>query len=129
MAQQNADREIDEWLWLRDKSRGPRTLKHLREERESYDREFVRLGDVYRRLYSESTSLVPSSEAGCRSRVSDTEYWYEFAPEAEFPFLRRSRGGHEDVILDLQDLARGSAYCRLAFGEVGPDKRIPRLRR
>lgn len=121
MTQSKTNVGPDEWLWLRDTSRGPRVIEHLQRERESYEREFVRLEGLYRRLHAEATSMVAPQEAGVRWSVGDAEFWYEYTQGAEFPQLRRLYGGREEIVLDLNELAGESSYCRLAFCEVSPD--------
>ncbi len=114
----------DQLLWLRDKSRGPLLLEHLRREREEYERNFLRLRGCADALRHDAVAMLPREEEGVHWSVADYEYWWEFAADAQFGALKRLRSGEEELLLDLDEVAGEGPYCRLAFCEVSPDNRL-----
>ncbi len=113
----------DQLLWLRDKSRGPRLLEHLSKERQEYEESFRHLRGCADALRHDAVAMLPGEEEGAHWSVADTEYWWEFAVDAQFGALKRLRSGGEELLLDLDELAGGGPYCRVAFCEVSPDNR------
>lgn len=124
MTMNPAEKISDDYLWLRDKSRGPRLLEHLRHERREYERQFRRLRLTADAVRLEAVAMLHQQEDGARWKVGDTEYWFAYDDGDQFGALKRARADSEEVILDLDDLAGDSPYCRLAFCEVSPDSRF-----
>ncbi len=123
MEQHDTDDADDDLLWLRDKSRGPLLLEYLNKERHEYEQRFQRLRDCADDIRRDATAMLASREQGAHWTVAGTEYWWEYTEGAQFGSLKCSRSGADDVLLDLDELAKGGPYCRLAFCEVSPDNR------
>ena len=123
----NGDR-LDEYYWLRDDTRtDPEVLAYLQAENAYKDAMLAHLRPLEDRLFDEivgrikqDDSTVPYHERG---------YWYYRRYDAgdEYPVHVRRRGSlesPEEVLLDLDELARGRDFYDVAELAVSPDNRL-----
>lgn len=113
--------EIDDLAWMRNPQERSRLLEHLRAESECAKTTLTSLGPLRLRLREEALSRTPHSEDGPHRSIGGSSWWLRQQRGNEFPTLwRRSPDGEEITVLDLNHLADGSPYCRLAYWEVSP---------
>lgn len=119
---------IDEYYWLRDDTRtDPEVLAHLAAENAYKDRVMAPLAALEARLYEEIVARIRQDDSSVPYR--DRGYWYyqRFDAGREYPMHARrprSLSAPEEVMLDLEELARGHDYYDVAAFEVSPDTRM-----
>ncbi|RPI13870.1 MAG: S9 family peptidase [Lysobacterales bacterium] len=119
---------IDEYYWLRDDTRtAPDVLRYLAAENAYTDAMLARVKPLEERLYAEIVGRIKQDDASVPYR--ERGYWYYRRYEAgqEYPVYARRKGmldAPEQVLLDVVELARGSAFYRIGAFEVSPDEQL-----
>ncbi len=119
-----AEPHEDSYAWIADHA-DPAAVALLAAERAYYDERTTGLVDLRDRLAGEMVGRVPPHEPEAPWEQAGWTYRYDALEGADHPRLLRSRPGHEEVLLDLESLARetGSGYCETGVVEPSPDGR------
>jgi oligopeptidase B len=117
------DRRVDDYFWLRDKS-DPEVIAYLQAEN-AYGREVMRPLEGFREaLYQEILGRIQETDESVPYRRHG--YWY-YSREVEgqqYPIYCRRKGSMaapEEVLLDVNELARGHKFTSLGAMDVSPD--------
>ena len=120
----------DDYAWLRDPGY-PRVedagiLAHLAAENAWFDAAMAPHAALVETLFAELKGRIKDDDASVPARRGGFDYWWRFAPGAQYrTWLRRGGdGGSGQVILDEPALAAGKAYFKLAGSAVSPDGQL-----
>jgi len=119
---------VDEYYWLRDDAReDAEVLAHLAAENAYKDAMLAPLRPLEEKLFAEIVGRIKQDDATVP--YLDRGHWYYRRYEAgdEYPLYARRAGSleaPEQVLLDLDELARGQDYYDVAEFEVSPDNRL-----
>ncbi len=118
-------RREDDYAWLRAMD-DPEALGYLKAERVYYDRAVAHLQALRGGLVDELTSRTPGAESSVAWRRGGRLYFTQTGEGEEYERLFRVDpvSGREDLLLDPQELATGSAYFELGLIEPSPDGRL-----
>lgn len=115
----------DDYHWLRNRD-DPEVIAYLEAENE-YARAVMRGTErLQERLYRELVSRIEETDRSVPERLGPFSYYTRTESGRQYPILCRRRGGDdapEEILLDLNLLARGCPYCQLGAAEVSPDHR------
>ncbi len=126
----------DEYAWMKDENwqkvlRDPSLLRTdiaeaLREENTYTEHCLAEMAPLRETLLKEMIGRVPPAEDSVPWPDGDWLYFSRFAKDAQHPvYLRRPRaGGDEQVLLDVEALAKEHAYFALAGTRHSDDHRI-----
>ncbi|PZN95173.1 MAG: S9 family peptidase [Alphaproteobacteria bacterium] len=119
----------DDYAWLKDPAypvvSDPEILAHVEAENAWFEANMAPLKPLTDTIYEELKGRVKQDDASVPVRDGAYEYWWQFAPGAQYrTWLRRPLGGDEQVILDEPALAAGHDYFRLAGSSVSPNGRL-----
>lgn len=129
----HGDRRIDDYFWLREKD-NPQVQAHLRAEAAYADAWFKPYEALTERLYQEMKGRVQPRDEAVPQRQG--RYWYGSRTEEgrQYPvhFRRAARGPEraddpqapEQLLLDLNELARTRQFVNLNAMAVSPDERL-----
>lgn len=116
----------DDYFWLRERD-NPEVIEYIKAEND-YAAEFM-AGKQYliREIRGEIISRIQRDDM--TTPVLDNGYWYyqRFAGESEYPVHCRRKmtmTAAEEIILDVNKIAAGRAYCRAGGLAVSPDNRL-----
>jgi oligopeptidase B len=118
----------DDYGWLRDDTReSAEVLAHLAAENDYADRYFAPLAPLVAGLAAELRARLVEDEASVP--VWERGYWYyvRYEPGREYPIHARRAGSldaPEEVLLDVNELARGHDYYALGSLEVSDDNTL-----
>ena len=128
----HGDPRNDDYYWLRDRD-DPRTLPYLRAENAYADEWFVPHAALKERLYQEMLSRIQQDDDSVPMRKGDWWYSTQTRTGEQYPrYLRRralgaerrfDADGTDEVLLDLNEMARGKAFLRLGLSAVSRDAR------
>ena len=128
----HGETRIDDYFWLRDRSR-PETDAYLRAEADYTALWFKPLAEFKETLYQEMLGRVQQADQGVPVRDGRYYYYSRTLEGAQYPVhLRRNAAGPgraydesapEQVLLDMNAMARGKKYLALAGRVVSPDGR------
>jgi oligopeptidase B len=120
------DRRVDNYFWLREKA-DPEVIDYLRSEN-AYTEAVMKALEKFREaLYKEMLSRIKETDESVPYRYHG--YWY-YTREVEglqYPIHCRRKGtmqAPEEVMLDVNELAKGKAYTEVALLEVSPDGKL-----
>jgi oligopeptidase B len=114
---------VDEFGWLREKE-SKEVLDYLDAENHYADANMSATADLRRKLYDEMLSRIKQTDDSAPYRLHGY-LWYTRTEEGkQYPMYARRRdaeGAGEEVILDLNLLASGHAYCALGEYQISDD--------
>lgn len=117
------DRRIDDYFWLRGKEK-PEVIAHLQAENAYAEAATAHLAPFREELYKEMLSRIKETDESVPYRRHG---WWYYAREVEglqYPIYCRRKGtmeAPEEIMLDVNELAKGRAYTGVDFWEVSPD--------
>ncbi len=126
----HGDTRIDDYHWMRDRD-DPRTLDHLRAENAYAEAWFAPHAKLKEALYQEMYSRVQQDDDSVPMRKG--QWWYSLRTRQgeQYPIYLRRRAaardrafdpdGRDDILLDLNEMARGKPFLRLGLTAVSRD--------
>lgn len=117
-----SDTRIDEYSWMQ-KRNDSVVITHLENENAYTDAFMTRLLALKDKIYEEIKSKVPESEEFPPEPNGAYEYYEREEASLDYPiYLRRLIGGEkEEIVLDINKMAKGHDYFNISHHEVSPD--------
>ncbi|MDM4764781.1 S9 family peptidase [Pelomonas sp. SE-A7] len=128
----HGDKRIDDYFWLRERDK-PEVMAYLKAEADYTARYYQPLEGLRDKLYAEMVGRIKQADEGVPAR--DGAWWYSSRTleGAQYPqFIRRAAQGKaraydaaapEQVILDLNELAKGRKFLAVNQASASPDGR------
>jgi oligopeptidase B len=104
---------VDEYFWLCERA-NPKVLAYLKAENEYTDAMMTPYKSLEEKLYRETIARIKQEDTTVPYLENGYEYQVRFEEGREYPLhCRRLRqaGATQEVILDVNDLAKGSTFC------------------
>ncbi|MGQ0558615.1 MAG: S9 family peptidase [Sphingosinicella sp.] len=125
----------DPWHWLRDPGypevKDEPVLAYLRAENAYFEAAMTPHSALIETLFEEMRGRIPEDDSSVPVRDGDFDYWWAFAPGAQYRSWYRRPAGAVDhlgnLIYDEPAEAAGRAYFRLGAIEISPDGRLAAL--
>ncbi len=116
----------DDYAWLQNKKSNA-VINHLRAENAYTDHVLAPLESFQETLYQEMLGRIRETDMGVPYR--DGEWWHysRTVKGKQYPIFCRKRGSRrarEQIILDLNRLARGQKFLSVGVSAVSPDGRL-----
>jgi oligopeptidase B len=114
---------IDDYFWLRDRD-NPEVLAYLEAENAYAEAEMAHTAALRAQLAAEMRARIPEADTSAPARQGDYEYYRRYEPGRQYPLVCRRLarpGAPEQLLLDVNELAAGHAFCDLGTCEVSPD--------
>jgi oligopeptidase B len=119
---------VDEYYWLRDDTRkSPAMLAYLEAENAYKDAMLAHVKPLEEQLFAEITGRIKQDDGSVPYRRNGYWYYWRYERGEEYPIHARKAGtleAPEQVMLDLDELARGHDFYDVADYEVSPDNRL-----
>ncbi|MBP7693888.1 MAG: S9 family peptidase [Anaerolineales bacterium] len=122
---QHGQTRQDDYFWLRDRS-APEVLAYLEAENAHTDAALVATLPRQAALYREMRGRMVETDQTVPAQLGAYYYYQRLEAGQQYPIYCRKAGGldaPETVLLDVNALAAGRAYCRLGVFEISPDQR------
>ncbi|HEY6170048.1 MAG TPA: S9 family peptidase [Verrucomicrobiae bacterium] len=119
----HGDRRVDDYFWLREKT-NPAVMKYLRAENAYTDAVMKPTEKFQGALYKEMLAHIKETDFSVPVRYRGWWYYSRTEKGKQYPIHCRKRGSldaPEEVILDLNQLARGKKFLAVAAFEVSDD--------
>jgi len=122
----HGDTRIDDYFWLRERD-NPEVLAHLKAENDHAEAWFAPHKAFQEALYAEILGRIQEDDEAVPYRKG--EWWYatRTVKGQQYPVHVRRRGapdGPEQVLVDLNELARDKPFLQLGVLAVSPDARL-----
>jgi oligopeptidase B len=117
------DQRVDDYSWLRDKA-NPEVISYLSAENAYTDANLGSMKDFQEALYKDMLSRIKETDENVPYRKGD--YWYYSRTEQgkQYNIHCRRKGSldaPEEIVLDLNELAKGKGFLSLNAYNVSPD--------
>jgi oligopeptidase B len=117
------DRRVDDYFWLREKD-NPEVIAYLEAEN-AYARGVMKpLAKFRDRLYREMLARILETDESVPYRFRGYWYYQREIEGSQYPIICRRRGtmrAPEEMLLDVNELAKGRKFTQLGALDVSPD--------
>jgi len=117
------DRRVDPYFWLRDKA-NPEVIAYLEAENRYTDAVMKPLEGFRDALYREMLARIKETDESVPYRRHGYWYYQREVEGLQYPIYCRRKGSMdapEEVILDVNELAKGRKFTAVGTWEVSPD--------
>ncbi|XHS79583.1 S9 family peptidase [Burkholderiaceae bacterium UC74_6] len=128
----HGDRRIDDYFWLRERDK-PEVMAYLQAEADYTAQWFKPLEATREKLYGEMLGRIKQADEGVPARAGAWWYSTRTLEGAQYPlFVRRAAQGKqraydanapEQVMLDLNEMAKGRKFLAVNLAQASPDGR------
>lgn len=122
----HGDVRIDPWFWLRDVD-DPATLEYLKAENAHTEAVLETESALQEALYEEMRGRIKEDDSTVPVKDGDYFYYTRFEEGNQYPIYCRKRlslDAPEEIMLDVNELARDLDYCRVGSLENSPDHKL-----
>lgn len=122
----SGDKRIDEYYWLNERE-NPAVTAYLEAENRYADSVLAPVSQLREKLFEELKARIKEDDSTVP--FFKNGYWYltRFETGKEYPIYSRKKGSldaAEEVMIDVNELAKGKAYCQIGGFTVSPDNNI-----
>jgi oligopeptidase B len=117
---------VDDYYWLRE-SDNPRVIAYLQAENEYLTTVMKPTEALQKTLYNEIVGRIKQTDMSVPYRTRGFYYYTRFEEKKEYPVHCRKKGnleGAEEILLNVNEMAEGSAYFQVAGLTVSPDNSL-----
>jgi oligopeptidase B len=116
---------VDDYFWLREKS-NPEVIQYLEAENAYTEAMTKDLKPFQEALYQEMLGHIKQTDLSVPQRRGEFFYYSRTEEGKQYPIQCRKKGldGKEEVLLDLNGLARGKQFVSLGAFEVSDDQNL-----
>ena len=119
---------VDDYYWLRDDARkNPEMLAYLNAENAYVDNAMAPLKELQEQLYGEIVGRIKQDDASVPYRERGWWYYTRFETGQDYPIHARREGSMEapeQILLNVNELAKDKGYYNIGDWEVSQDNRI-----
>src|SRR4029077_7972224 len=119
----NGHKMVDDYFWLRDKP-NPEVKAYLEAENVYTEAVMKPTESFQKKLYGEMLGRIKATDVEVPYRKGEHFYYWRTEAGKQYPTLCRKKGsmdGAEEVLLDINELAKGHAFMTVATYKVSPD--------
>jgi len=117
------DRRVDDYFWLREKS-SPEVIDYLKAENRYTEEVMKPLAGFRESLYKEMLARIKETDESVPYRRNGYWYYQRDVEGLQYPIYCRRKGSMEapeEILLDVNELAKGHAYTAVGLIDVSPD--------
>ncbi len=124
--EKHGDVRVDNYFWLNDRE-NPDVIDYLNQE--NVYREFVMKGteQLQEKLYEEMIGRIKKDDSSVPYKLDGWWYYTRFEGDKEYPIYCRKKGSleaEEQIMIDVNELAKGHDYYQVGGLSVRPDKKM-----
>ncbi|RZA04170.1 MAG: oligopeptidase B, partial [Proteobacteria bacterium] len=118
----HGEKRSDPYFWMKDRE-NPEVIAHLKAENAYVDAVLAPQAKLQEELFQELKGRVKEDESSYPFKDGPFFYYMRFEKGQEYPIYARKKGeaGAEEILLNVNDLAKGHEYFSVPFPDVSPD--------
>jgi oligopeptidase B len=120
------DKREDPYFWLNERE-NPEVIRFLESENRYYDSVMTPVAGLNQKLFDEMVGRIKQDDNSVPYFKNGYWYYTRFETGKEYPIYCRKKSSleaSEEIILEVNELAKGKSYCSAAGLTVSPDNRI-----
>jgi oligopeptidase B len=114
---------VDPFFWMKERN-SPKVEKHLKAENRYVKAVLAPVKTVQKKILKELKSRIPPDDQSLPYLERGYYYYRRFEKGKEYPVYARKKGSpevREEILLNVNKLAKGHDYCDVPFPEASPD--------
>ena len=122
----HGDVRIDNYFWMKNRT-NPEVMRYIKAENRYTAAMMMHTDPLQRRLFAEFRSRVIEEDSSVPTRIDEYLYYSRLEKGGQHPVFCRKKAdvdSAEEVVLDVNKLARGTRYFNLEMHKVSPDHRL-----
>lgn len=122
----NGYTRIDNYYWLNERT-NPKVIEYLVAENKYTDEVMSDYKDFKDSLYKEIISRIKEKDESVPVKDNGYYYYTRFEEKKEYPIHCRKKGSldaKEEILIDVNELAKGHAYCQVSGYDISKDNKI-----
>ncbi|HEU4555076.1 MAG TPA: S9 family peptidase [Chitinophaga sp.] len=122
----HGDTRTDNYYWMNDRN-DPKVIAYLQAENAYLDTVMQPEAKLRESLYEEMKGRVMETDASAPYLKNGYYYYTRYETGKEYPIYCRKKGSleaEEEIMLNVNDLAKGHAYCHVNALSVSPDNQL-----
>ena len=98
-------------------------MDYLKKENAYVDQYFNPIQGFKEKILEEMKGRIKKDENSVPYKMGEYEYYYKYNNEDQYPvYWRKSiQGGKEEIILDVNELAKGNDFCSVVGVKASPN--------
>lgn len=120
------DTRIDYYYWLKER-KNPKVIKYLKDENDYTDAITAPIKGLTEKIYEEMRSRIKEDDTTAPVKIDDYYYYRRYEKNKQYPIYCRkykSTNAKEEVILDVNKLAKGNDFFAIGSVEVSTNHNI-----
>ena len=121
----HGDTRIDNYYWLRERE-NPEVIAYLDAEN-AYRETMMKESEKFQKdLFDEIVGRIKKDDASVPYKDNGYYYYNRYEEEKEYPIICRKKGSldaEEEIMANVNEMAKGYAYFQVAGGSVSPNNR------
>lgn len=121
--EKHGDKREDPYFWLKERE-NPEVISYLKAENAYMAATMKPVEALKEDLYKEMRSRIKEDDSSVPFKRGDFFYYSRFETGKEYPIYARKKGdltATEEILLDVNELAKGHEYFSVPFPNVSPD--------
>lgn len=122
----HGDIRVDPYYWLRERE-NPEVKKYLQQENDYLEQALLSVKPLREKIFLEMKARIKPEDATVPEKIDDYFYYARFEAGRDYPiYCRRyqTMQAPEQVILDVNELAKGKDFFNVVGVKVSPDHSI-----
>ena len=119
----HGDTRIDNYYWLNQRD-NPDVIEYLKAENEYTEAVLKPTEDLQKKLFEEMKGRIKEDDSSVPYKKNGYYYYRRYEEGKEYPIYCRKKGSleaEEEVMLDVNDMAKGHDFYRVVGLSVSPD--------
>src|SRR5690606_7506239 len=120
------DTRIDHYFWLNERE-NPEVIKYLNEENAYYEKMTAHTNELKEKLFQEMKGRIKEDDESVPYKLNGYYYITRYKEGQDYPIYSRKKGSldaPEDILFDVNEMAKGHAYYNLAGIRVSEDNKL-----
>ena len=122
----HGDKRVDDYFWLRDR-KDPDVVAYLEAENKYTEARMKHTEELQKRLYDEILGRIKETDLSVPEKIDRYLYYSRTEKGKQYPIYCRKEDradAKEEVLLEVNELAKGHKYYRIGAFDVSPDHRL-----
>ena len=117
---------LDNYYWLKDR-KSPEATAYLKAENAYAAAAMKHTEKLQEKLFREMKGRIKEDDSTVPFKYGGYYYYKTYKKGLEYPVYARKRGSQdaaEEVLLDVNEVAKGKAFCQVGFPAIRPDHKM-----